>query len=140
MKPFPGASQNHKEQIYNYRLCRCRRVIENTFGIMTSQFKIFHKTIEVQPAFVQDIVMTCCMLHNFLCRESNHQYISDSAADHEMPDGSIIGGERRQDMLHLDPVQRDPQRNPSVYAKKVRLSLADYFLTPGEFESQYDCV
>ena len=141
MKPFPGASQNRKEEIYNYRLCRCRRVIENTFGIMTSRFKIFHKTIEVQPAFVQDIVMTCCMLHNYLRKESKEQYIPDSAVDQEMPDGTIVDGEWRREMLPLDPVQRDPQRNPSVYAKRVRLSLADYFLTPeGEYEAQYDCV
>ena len=44
MKPFPGTSDNRKEQIYNYRFCRCRRVIENTFGILTTRFRVFHRS------------------------------------------------------------------------------------------------
>ena len=139
MKPFPGSSESRKEKVYNYRHCRCRRVIENTFGIMTSRFRIFHRSIEVQPDFVQNIVLACCILHNFMSREAKQDYMNDAAVDHEMPDGSFVGGEWRQDRLELDPMRRDPQSNPTIYAKRVRSCLAGYFLTPeGEVEWQYD--
>ena len=141
LKPFPGPQPNLKERVYNYRLCRCRRIIENTFGILTSRFRIFHRAIEVQPDFVTDIVVACCVLHNYMRREAHTQYMSAGTVDQDLPDGSFVGGEWRQDRVDLDPLQSDRQRNPSVYAKRVRASMADYFLTPeGETEWQYDMV
>jgi len=37
MKPSPGKSQTEIQAIYNYRLSRCRRIVENSLGIMVAQ-------------------------------------------------------------------------------------------------------
>lgn len=43
MKSFPGRILDIPKRVYNYRLSRARRAIENVFGIMSSKFRVFLK-------------------------------------------------------------------------------------------------
>ncbi|XP_031351048.1 uncharacterized protein LOC116176561 [Photinus pyralis] len=48
MRPYSkqrNGPMDQTELIFNYRLSRCRRIIENTFGILVSRFRIFHRVI-----------------------------------------------------------------------------------------------
>jgi hypothetical protein len=56
MKPYKGANLDLPKSIFNYRLSRARRVIENTFGILVSRFRIFTRTITCSPSTVDSII------------------------------------------------------------------------------------
>ena len=74
LKPFPRADLwNVGKRVFNYRLSRARRTVENAFGILSSRFRIFNKPILLDPLKVEKIVLACCALHNFL---SKHQTAS----------------------------------------------------------------
>ena len=46
MRPYPRAARAALPQdqlVFNYRLSRARRIVENTFGILAQRFRIYNK-------------------------------------------------------------------------------------------------
>ena len=66
MKPFPGKNLTEEKLIYNYRLSRCRRTIENTFGVYAARWRIFRRPIRASIETVERIIMAFVCLHNYL--------------------------------------------------------------------------
>ncbi|XP_050676175.1 uncharacterized protein LOC126973086 isoform X1 [Leptidea sinapis] len=67
MRPFSGDRLTDEAmKIYNYRLSRARRIVENAFGILQERFELCQKGIQVQPKYVDNIILACTCLHNFI--------------------------------------------------------------------------
>ena len=66
LKPYSQRGLMKEKRIYNYRLSRARRIVENAFGILANRFRIFMQPIALAPETVEMIVLACCSLHNFL--------------------------------------------------------------------------
>lgn len=48
MKPFSGHhDKGSGQRVYNYILSRTRRVVENTFGLLASVFRVFRKPLMI---------------------------------------------------------------------------------------------
>ena len=62
---LPGP-KGEPEMIYNYRLSRARRVIENTFGILAAGWRIFRRPMIADPDHVVAFTKAAIALHNFL--------------------------------------------------------------------------
>lgn len=63
-----------KKQIFNYRLSRARRTVENAFGILTSKWRILNKAIETNVEHVIIITKSVCVLHNIVQTYDQHHY------------------------------------------------------------------
>ncbi|KAH7967012.1 hypothetical protein HPB49_021328 [Dermacentor silvarum] len=66
MRPLPGSRTAPEELIFNYRLSRARRCVENAFGIHVSRWRIYERQINMEPKNADIIVKATCVLHNFL--------------------------------------------------------------------------
>lgn len=139
LKPYPG---NHEkgslQRIFNYRLCRARRIVENVFGILASVFRVFRSPMLLQPEKTSLVCMTCALLHNFLRRSktSRKLYTPSGSLDFEV-DGEIKLGAWRQDtnMTSFTSLPKVP-RKPSQEAKEIQREFADYFFTNGAVDWQ----
>ncbi|KAM4039897.1 uncharacterized protein ACNLHF_017879 [Anomaloglossus baeobatrachus] len=122
LRPYPRRGLNPRRRIFNYRLSRARRYVECTFGIMTSQWRVFHTPIQLETATVDAVFKACCVLHNY-CRASCSEVVEET----------------QQPALH--PVMNVHQGRPSSTAVCVRDTYADYFMSPeGAVHWQYSCV
>lgn len=67
LKPYTSRTGklDIQEQIFNYRLSRACRVVENEFGSLTATFGVFQRDILLVPEKAQTIVLACCYLHFF---------------------------------------------------------------------------
>ncbi|XP_017471617.1 PREDICTED: uncharacterized protein LOC108362966 [Rhagoletis zephyria] len=98
MRPYPGTQLLQSKTIFNYRLSRARRVIENSFGILTARCRILRKTIECSPDNSEKIVLGCLVLHNFIMLNDHQRwYCPDDFVDTDNADESSENGRWRLD-------------------------------------------
>lgn len=68
MRPYPGRGSNNRMEsdkvIFNYRLSRARRCVENSFGILASRFRIFRRPIVGKEETVVNNIRAAVTLHN----------------------------------------------------------------------------
>lgn len=129
MRPYSLKDLNHNRRIFNYRLCRARRVIENCFGIMTATWRVFEHKQSLQPAKVCTVTKACVVLHNFL-RSTGQQ--CNITVDTDNTPGNWRRLPRPDGLPSFDS---QPLR-PAVTAKEVREQFTEYFNGRGRVEWQ----
>ncbi len=97
--PYSQVGLTQEKRIFNYRLSRARRVVENAFGILANRFRVFLSPIRLSPEKVETIVLACCTLHNYLRSKntSRNVYTPPGSFDNENTDtGSVTPGTWQQ--------------------------------------------
>ncbi|KAL4090147.1 hypothetical protein QTP88_025046 [Uroleucon formosanum] len=122
MRPYGGKNLTVTKKIFNYRLSRARRYIECTFGILSNKWRIFHRPLNVKLDLAQNIIKSCCILHNFVRARDGYRY----------DDTLTVQG--------LENIENTNMTRGSQTAQTVRDKYANYFVTDGEVEWQYSKI
>lgn len=136
MKPYAFRNLDFTQRVFNYRLSRARRIIQNVFGICAAGFRILLKPIEVQPERATNIVLAICALHNFLMQR-NLIYATQNDFDREV-DGIIVPGNWRSEVGNTQPESITVRGRPEFNASNIRDEFRRYcFSERGEVKWQY---
>ncbi|XP_070550575.1 uncharacterized protein [Ptychodera flava] len=134
MKPYPHRNLPLERRVFNYRLSRARRVVENAFGILASRFRVFLAPINLPPETVEVVVLACCALHNYLMSHStaNSVYTPPGSTDIVDPvTHDILDGSWRNESGRMMSLQRHPPSRGTEGANHVRNTLCEYFNNEG---------
>ena len=124
IKPFSYKEMQYERRIFNYRISRGRRVVENAFGILANRFRVFLTKIALEPNKVVKIVLASCALHNMLRDKIG---ISSGLLDHEHPEThKVTPGSWREDEV-LQQASLPVGTNVTSRAKAQREYLVKYF-------------
>lgn len=136
LKPFArNAPLTKKQKIFNYRLSRARRIVENAFGILVSRFRIFDKPIALNINKVNDVIKACCALHNWLRIRSSESYTPTGSLDVEdLNSNRVIPGTWRSRCQINEALRNLGQIGSNNYSRNaaiLRENYADYFCAGG---------
>lgn len=138
LTPYAKASLSDKDEklryerrIFNYRLSRASRVVDNAFGVLAFRWQRLQKRLSVSPqspADVVTLVQACICLHNFLMktRTSNNNGMG-TFGDSFGPNDRLSkpGRWRRDDSPFTDTCTRG-NGNATPAAREHRDMLSKY--------------
>lgn len=127
MKPYSGDNLSNDEVIFNYRLSRARRIVENAFGILASRFRVLLNVINLSPEKATIITLTTCYVHNFLRRNNSSIYLRGSVDVENINTCEIQLAPWRADHQQLCKLEPTLSRNPTSNAKETRQKFTTYF-------------
>ena len=139
MKPFPHRSAMGDEKVFNYRLSRARRIVENAFGVMCHRFRVLLRTLELDIPNAMHVVCACVTLHNFLSMRKDKVYSPSGFTDSDDGLGNItLGSWRNLNNSPLNDLERNHCHRPStLQARQVRDILKEYFFDEGAVKFQW---
>lgn len=144
MKPYPGRNIDESQRIYNYRLSRARRTIENSFGILAARWRIYRRPIHASVESAEAMVRATICLHNYLQLTDNAHYVPAGFVDSTNSSGEVVPGDWRE-VVEGDEsgLQRLPHIGGNRYtfeANATRSAFENYFNSEGAVEWQCEHV
>ncbi|KAJ4815175.1 nuclease [Rhynchospora pubera] len=84
------------EDLFNHRHIQLASIVEETFGILKSRFKILQMMPKYEYKIQVKIVVACCILHNFIKHQNSLRDVSDESsfyvpAEYDIPLGDNVG-------------------------------------------------
>nr|XP_048709085.1 uncharacterized protein LOC125637998 isoform X1 [Caretta caretta] len=95
MKPNTGSLDSSKEEL-NYRLSKCRMVVECAFGRLKAHWHCLLTRLDLSTTNIPIVIAACCVLHN-ICESKGEMFMvgweveaNRLAANFEQPDTRAI--------------------------------------------------
>lgn len=133
MKPYPLNNITREEKIFNYRLSRGRRLIETSFGILATRFRVFLTPAEEK---VTSIVLAACTLHNMLIEKRKYLYTRTDIRCVEVDGHQVLQPITEEEHLQMLPLQPQTNIGHVRHGHEVRNEFKHFYNGPGKIPWQ----
>lgn len=91
LKPYPRDQSmvDSEKAVFNYRLSRARRIVENAFGLLSQHFRIFYTPIILNVSVIENLITCACILQNLIIDEKGVPLDMDDLINNELQSVSI---------------------------------------------------
>uniref|UniRef100_A0A8C3HMN3 DDE Tnp4 domain-containing protein n=1 Tax=Chrysemys picta bellii TaxID=8478 RepID=A0A8C3HMN3_CHRPI len=115
IKPYTG-SLDSSQELFNYRLSKCRMVVECAFGRLKGRWRTLLTHSDLSQTNIPIVIAACCVLHN-LCESKGETFMA--------------GWEAEANHLATDYAQPDTRaiRRAHQEALRIRKALKTSFMT-----------
>ena len=124
MKPYSAKHLSHSQRVFNYRLSRARRAVENAFGILENRWRCLLTCLQQEPQNVISVVEACFTLHK-LIRVRRPRLVANEV-DHEDDQGNLVPGSWRAN-VQLTDTEPGAGSRPNFEGKVQHNYLKDYY-------------
>lgn len=132
MRPYPRRIDlDLQKKVFNYRLSRARRTVECSFGILSSQWRVYKKPILASIENAIRIVQATVCLHNFLLQKDLIVPIAER--QYSQPTENLTPN-HIQDFLPNENQRCCGNQN----ATQIRDEFKNYFFTSGAVDFQWE--
>uniref|UniRef100_UPI00358E636F putative nuclease HARBI1 n=1 Tax=Myxine glutinosa TaxID=7769 RepID=UPI00358E636F len=138
MKPFGHRNMTVEERIFNYRLSRGRRIVENAFGMLAHRWRCILTTMQQEHKTVKNILSACLCLHNMMW--IRYPRLQNRNVDREGNDHQIIPGACRNKPVLQDMQNVQGGNRATREAKAVRVYLKHYYNNVGSVPWQDEMI
>lgn len=133
MRPYPRCSNlDRKKKVFNYRLSRARKIVESSFGILTTRWRIYQKPIIASVPTIMKIIQATVCLHNYIMCQEKHRPRSERRYSLIAPEDRLQVSDALKDMT------RTGANTYTRNAAHIRDMFATYFTTTGALPWQWD--
>ena len=129
MKSYGRRNLDQQQKIFNYRLSRARRVVENAFGILALRSQCFLGQMRQEPDTVRLLVEAAVILHNLI--RKRYQALDVRMLDQEDAQHNLIPGAWRTTAITEDLNRPIRGNRDTELAKRQRDTLKYYFNSAG---------
>lgn len=130
LRPYPGKRLPEDQRVFNYRLSRARRIVENVFGILSQCWRVYQRRLQVSPDTADSIIKATCILTNYLRGADGAQSADIEDEGSDAGNGSVLGA-----------IRSLRGNRASAEALRARDTFRQYFTSPaGQVPWQYDHV
>ena len=109
VNPYSHRYLTRDKCIFNYRVSRCWRVVENAFGILANCFRCLLTTLVITPPTTTKVVKAYLCLHNLM--RAQYPDFQNAGLDGENEEGGIVPGAGRDAgfLADMDQERRPPR-------------------------------
>lgn len=130
MRPYFRRFNLHmRKKVFNYRLSRARKVVENAFGLLVAKWRIFSKPLLASEATVRKIAQACVCLHNFLLMQNSENNANAGEMNDVSTEVSTTDG--------LVDLTRTGANTFNKNSTNIRESFTNYFCGVGAVDWQW---